>query len=403
MPSQLPSDLYLNKTLAFIDRLVYCREEYKWAMACALVVSHNKSAFGAVPYILATGAKPGSGKTLFAFDIPLLLADNVESVDKTTTQPGMNAMFLLRDTPNTAWDDIGKIFSSTGRGGSTSPFYTQLVRSYKKNATTRMSRNGAPVKVSTYGMAFLNGLDDAVPPDLFTRCIHFRMDEAPEGLNLLDVGDDIVEANAAILKEALHSFAGQNTEFFRAFMKGQVKRIHPKLVNRRRQLWGPLFAVAYAAGGQWPQRIFDAFVTCALDASERPVLLPEHHVTLDTAKVIMGRELDSVFVSDLMEALRELPEGQYYRDAEDEYLVKELFPLVLGKPARIPGTLLFGEQAGARGQALGYSAVPILMQAAELRDMLYPPMEADALDPLEEELAFTPAVTPLAMPRKAAA
>lgn len=403
MTSRLPPDFYLNKTLAFIDPMLYCREEYKWALVAALAVSHNKRAFSAVPYILATGEKPGSGKSTIAFDIPLLLADNIEPIDKTTTQPGMNSLFLLRDTPNTAWDDIGKIFGATGRSGATSPFLTQLVRSYKRNGFTRMSRNGAPVKVSTYGMAFLNGLDDAVPLDLWTRCIHFRMTEAPAGIQLADALDDVVESRAVILREALHSFAGQHGEFFRAFMKGRVNRIHPKLVLRRRQKWGPLFAVAYAAGGAWPQRIFDAFISIELDASEKPVVLPEQSVVLDAAKIIMRDELDSVFTSDLLEALRQLPEGNFYREAEDEYLVKSLFTEAFGPASRIAGTKLYGEHKGQRGLALGYSAIPVLKDAGDLRDILYPPMDTEIPDPMEEELAFEPVPTPAVMARKVAA
>jgi len=389
MSNNLASDFYLNKTLAFINRLVYCPEEYKWALTAALVVSHNKSAFSAVPYILATSDQPSSGKSTIAFDIPLLLADNMESIDKTTTQPGMNAMFLLRDTPNTAWDDIGKIFGNSGQNGTTSPFYTQLVRSYKRNATTRMSRNGNPTKVSTYGVAFLNGLDDAVPRDLFTRCIHFKMQEAPDGIDLLDTGDDQVERDAAILKECLHSFAGRNTDFFKQFMKTQVKGIHVKLTKRRRQLWGPLFAVAYAAGGQWPQRIFDAFVAIALDASERPPLVPEHRLLLDASKIIMRDDLTKVFTSDLVAALRALPEGTYYREAEDDTLTKHLFVEALGTAQRISGVKLYGDHAGSAGQARGYAAGPILEAAIELRNILYPPMDIpEAAE--DEDMAFTP-------------
>ena len=167
--------------------------------------------------------------------------------------------------------------------------------------------------------------------------------------------------------------------------------MQPRLEKRRRQLWGPLFAAAHAAGGQWPRRIFDAFVAIALDASEKTPLLPEQFTLLDTADWFMETGSDRIFASDLLTMLRAKPAGQFYRDAETEYLFRSLFPAALGKAKALTGTMLYGEHAGEKGRALGYSAVPVLRAAIELREMLYPPMAAPLADPLEDELAFEPA------------
>lgn len=403
MSDNLPSWYIPEKVLAFVDQLVYCKEEYKWALTMALAVSHAREWLTAVPYILATSDQPSSGKSTIAFDIPMMLGFNVESIDRTTTRDALNNLFLQRITPNTAWDDIGKIFGANGTNGSTTNFYTMLVRSYKKNAVTKMSRNGTTMSVPTYGMAFLNGLQNAVPKDLFTRCIWFQMEEAPDAYPLRDVLDDSTEADGKILKEALHGWAASRGPQFKQFMKDQVRRIHPKLAKRRRQLWGPLFAAAHAAGGQWPQRIFDAFVAIALDASEKPRLVPEQFTLLDTAKILIKKELGSIFTSDLIEELQALPDGQYYRDVETEYLVKNVLVEALGQPQAITTTMIHGPNAGIRGKARGYDAVKILNAAADLHDMLYPPMEQDIEDPLDEELAFEPVPTPKMMERPVAA
>ena len=37
--------------------------------------------------------------------------------------------------------------------------------------------------------------------------------------------------------------------------------------------------------------------------------------------------------------------------------------------------MLTGQYAGQNGQAKGWEAAPVLRAAADLRDMLYPPME----------------------------
>lgn len=393
MPNQMPSDLVPNKVRAFIEQLVWARDEYKDVLTMALAVSHAKNSFTTVPYILATGDKPGSGKSTIAFDIPMLLGDNVESIDRTTTRDALNNMFMQRDTPNTAWDDISKIFGANGTNGSTTNFYTVLVRSYRKNATTKMSRNGATMTVPTYGMAFLNGLNNAVPNDLFTRSIHFEMEIAPDGAASLlrDTQEESVEEDAKMLKVALHSWASSRGEQFRDYMKGKVRHVHPKLTNRKRQLWGPLMAVANSAGGEWPRKIFDAFISIGLDADEKPKLTPDQMVLLDSASVLMKAETRTIFTADLIEALRETPDGDYYRNVETEHLVDRLFPEALGKSKRVSGIKLYGPQKGAQGTANGYQAISVLKRAQELRELLYPVMKSDYTDPLEQELEFVPA------------
>jgi hypothetical protein len=388
----MPSNMIPDKIRAFIDQLVWCKDEYKDLLTMGLAVSHVKNSFTTVPYILATGDKPGSGKSTIAFDIPMLLADNVESIDRTTTRDALNNMFLSRETPNTAWDDVGKIFGANGTNGSTTNFYTVLVRSYRKNATTKMSRNGATVSMSTYGMAFLNGLKNAVPNDLFTRCVWFKMEEAPDGAASLlrDTQDESVEQDAKLLKAALHSWATSHSEDMKQFMKGKVRHVHPKLTKRRRQLYGPLFAAADAAGGEWPRKIFDAFVAVALDAGEKPQLTPDQQLLMDAASILMRTEARTIFTGDLIEALQEMPDGDYYRNVEQEHLVDRLFPEAFGPSKRVNGVKLYGEHKGAHGAAKGYTAVSILRRAQELRDMLYPPMEQDCTDPVEAELEFQP-------------
>jgi hypothetical protein len=396
MPSKLPNDYVPNKVLAFIDQVVYAREEYKHVMTMALIVSHARQFFGTVPYILATSEKAESGKSTIAFDLPLLLGFNVESIDKTTSGPALNSMYLERITPNLAMDDIGKIYGDNGMNGKMHPAYTIGVKSYRKNATTKMSRNGTMVRVSTYGMIFMNGLRNAVPHDIFTRCIWMQMEPAPEGIaqNLMPTDDDNIEAEARVLKEAIHAWAGMHGPEFKQFMKSHVRRIHPKLFSRKRQIWGPLFAAAYSAGGQWPRWIFEAFVAMALDASEKTPLLPEQFTLLDTANYLVKTEGRSVFTSDLIEALREMPAGQFYRDAEDEYLAKKLFPRALGPAQRVTGYMAYGEHAGQYGTAMGYDAFRVLNAAIELREILYPEMHGELEDPLEAELAFEPVPEP---------
>jgi hypothetical protein len=356
-----------------------------------LIVSHAIDSFTTIPHLIATATEPASGKSTIAYDLPMMLAHNMESYGREDTEPSLATMFYGREKPNLGLDDIGKIFGDAGANGKHLKIYAVLIKAYRRGSKMKMSVNRVNAQLDIYCMCFMNGLHKAVPDDLYTRAIHFKMEEAPSGLELRDALDQSTINDAKILKEAVHGWAGARREQFSAFMRGKVRMIHPKLEKRKRQIWGPLFAVAEAAGGDWPRRIFDAFIAMALDASEKPVLLPDQRVLMDTASILMRHEVSSIFTSDLIAELRAMPEGQYYREAEDEYLVTRLLPEALGPSARISGTMLHGEHAGRRGQGKGWKTARILMNAADLRERLYPPMTPMEDDETDAELAFEPA------------
>lgn len=389
MPSRLPADFVPNKVRTLIDQLVYAPDEYKDVLTGILVVSHNREAFTTVPHLLATANYPASGKTTIACDIPMLLAFSPWKVGRQTTEPALTSKYLERIRSNLVADDIGKIFGEGGVNGKTTKIYAILIDCYREDGTTSLQRNGVTHDLPTYGVAFMNGMRNAVPHDLFTRSIWFQMEEAPSGLGLRDALEDSVRADAKILREALHAWAGSHGAEMTAFMRGPIRFIHPLLEKRKRQIWGPLFAFAASAGGTWPRRIFDAFITIALDASEKPVLVPEQRCLLDVADLIMRRDLDRIFIADALALLRELPAGEYYRKAEDSHLITRIFPEAMGAAKMLTSTALTGAYAGQRGKAKGWDAVPILHAAAELHDMLYPPMPHEA-DATEAELAFEP-------------
>jgi hypothetical protein len=399
MTTGLPGSYIPDKVRAFIDGLVYARDEYKDVLTMMLAVSHIRDAFTTVPLLLATAETPASGKTTIAADIPGLLAFNPWKIGKMTTEPALRNKYLDRIRPNIIADDIGKIFGDNGTSGRSSMIYALLIDCYRKDGVISVSRNGASQDLPSYGMAFMNGLKNAVPGDLFTRAIWFQMKEASSGLKLRDALEDSVKADAELLREALHSWAGSRAARMTLYMRGPVRFIHPSLEKRKRQVWGPLFAAADAAGGDWPRRIFDAFVTIALDASEKPVLVPDQLCLIDTSEIIMRRGLASIFASDLLALLREIPEGDYYRQAEDSHLVTRIFPEALGEAKVITGTALTGEHAGQRGRSKGWEAAHILKKAADLRDMLYPAMP-HVLDETEQELAFEPAPDPRLLAKK---
>jgi hypothetical protein len=389
MTYTIPGDYVPNKVRALIDQLAYAKDEYKDVLTMALFVSYIREAFTALPEILATSEVPESGKTTLVCNIPLLLAFNPWKINRLTTIDAMRAKYLERVKPNPIFDDVGKIFNDNGTGGKTTWAYSLLTDCYTEEGVIEVSRSGINQRLSSYGMAFMSGLKNAVPYDLWTRCIEFaNMEPTPEGIELRDFGDPGIKEDAKLLRAAMASWAGSRAKNMTAYMNGPVKHVHPALISRKRQKWGPIFAAASEAGGDWPRRIYEAFVSIELKAAEKPSLVAEQHLLLDAADIIMRDGDDRLFATDLLARLRARPAGSYYRKSEDKILLKDKFTEAFGPPEMIT--------IRGVGRGLGYKAAPILEAAADLRDAIYPRM-TPVEDKLEAEFAITPLhpITPI--------
>lgn len=172
MTYKIPSDFVPNKVRGLIEQLVWAKDEYKDVLTMLLLISYIREAFPAVPHLLATAERPESGKTTIACHVPLLLACNGWKINRLTTIDAMRSKYLERAKPNPIADDLGKIFGDNGTSGKTSWVYSLLIDCYTEDGVVEVSRSGVNQRLSSYGMAFMNGLKNAVPDDLFTREIH---------------------------------------------------------------------------------------------------------------------------------------------------------------------------------------------------------------------------------------
>jgi hypothetical protein len=380
------TDFVLDEVYRFVSTMFWGPEEYRRALTLLLAVSHVKDAFSAVPHVLMTSDRPGTGKTTATKNIPLMLASRPWVVGRTTTEYALMNKFLDRNTsPDSILaDDVSKSFTESGTGGRGSKLYQLLVDCYLSNAKVSMSVNRVSTDVPAYAMAWMNGLNNAVPADLASRAIEFRLKPKPRKVKLQDALSPGVQAEGEILREALHSWARSNTAQLRKFMQSGALRVHPLLTDRTLQKWGPLFALADAAGGAWPGACMDAFQLLGLDASEKTPVLPFQQVLLDTAKIVMDAGVDRVFTADLVAALRERPE-EFYQQADDRYLVEQLLPRALGPVREMRGRSLDGTVV----QGAGRMAAPILRAAAELHEQLFPEPEETGPDAVQRELTLT--------------
>ena len=387
-------DYIPNKIRDWEAGLVYARDEYLDVHVMQLAVTHiatndDDGPFTTVGHCLGTGPK-GSGKSTLFTDIPRMLAFNPFSWSKDDTEPALQHAFDQRErVGGLVLDDVGKIFGDSGNAGKLSKVYSFIIKGYRRGATTQMSRNQVTVGTPCFTTVFMNGLEKAVPDDAWDRSIHYKnFRKAPSGYKLRDALSAKVHAEGELLKEALHSWATGAREFCIKFMQHDVHRIHPLLEGRRLQKWGPSFALAYYAGGEWPRRIFDAFLLMELDSGSRPSPVPEQKLLMDVGNVLERRRVRAIHTSDLIVALRELPESGLYKKSSDAEMKDMLFE-TLGESKSVKAVALYGPHKDQEGTAKGWQALPIIKAAIELHDMLYPPLEQMA-DDVDEEFAFTP-------------
>jgi len=383
-----PSWAVLDEISKFISYLMWMPAEYADAMTLILAVSHARDAFTSVPFALVTAEKPLTGKTTLGVKVPLMLADLPFKVGKATTEPAMMASFTdAEGTPNFVVDDAGKVFGDSGMNGRGTKLYGILVDAYLDIATVTMSVNRVKSEYPAFMVCFLNGLSNAVPDDVRTRCVPFRLNVKPPEIRMPNASSPAVRNEGKDLKEALHGWARANVRQMREFMTDGVLNVHPLLTDRLMETWGPMAAAAYAAGGEWPQRFTEAFLLMGLDAAERPAVFGYQQALLDTAKVITAQRVPPavVFAAELVPALRALPEGDRYRDADNDYLVKNLLPRALGAAENLTGRSM----AGQRVKGLGWTTPPVLEAAAGLRDQLFPAPEPAGPSAVQQALTLT--------------
>jgi hypothetical protein len=383
--STMHGDTYtLDSVREFIASLVYASDEQLDAMTCLLAVTHAVDAFTTVPRGLCVSNEPSSGKTTFGIDIPAMLAFN--GWDADPTEYALKSKYIEPKRVTLLMDEISKVFGESGLGGRQNKLYKILVEGYRNTATFSISVNRVATDVSSYGVAFMTGLGTACPADLRSRSVIFTMRQCPAGIELGDSLDPSVRVEGEALNAALHSWAMLRTDAMADFALNCLRRIHPKLTGRRRQVWGPLFTIAAMAGGTWQARILAAFQSMALDASDRPSLDVRQQILMDTADVLVTRGLSQIFTADLLVTLRAMPDRDIYRKMSNDYLGKK-FTDALGPSVVLRGVNMAGTPVTHKGRL----AQPILEAASALQTALYPPVADEAPDELELELSWASA------------
>lgn len=384
----------LDELRDFVSETLYLKPEQMDAVTLAIAASHAADAFITIPRVLVTAEHPQSGKSTL-LDVAMMTSGN--PLDGAGTAPGLTAAFINNDgrQPLTlVRDEISQIFNRNGLGGQKHPLYDPLVRGYRKSATHLFSSGHTANLVSIYSMAWLAGLGVACPADLRSRSIHIKMQPKPESMILRPTGAEDTLALGKVYQEALHRWTRAQFSFLKDYARNTpLHRIHPKLSNRRAEIWCSLFAVAAMAGGSWPARCLMAFEALALDESDRPVVTPLQQVLLDMADVFrVSGSAKFLPVKVLYDGLLSMPHaGELY----DQVSAKTLVDLM----QRAVGCDSTPKWDAGRGKTVRVRFRDDIVPAADkLMAALYPEPEvqSDAPEQWEVELGIADDPSPAA-------
>jgi len=375
----------LLETMSFGRQVLGVTQAQLTAMTLAGCVSHLASVdvtprpFNSALRVALTGDSRAGKSTGMRYGF--LISANPWMSDSTA--PGIRAFFNRKGPKTFFMDEASKTFGEAGLRGRSHQAYKILTEGFDWIGTLSFSVDRSLQEVSTFGVAWVAGIGEAVPHDVLMRSIRIRMEKSTE--DLADILDTDMWETGLAYRQAIHDWIMPNVEWLENFSRTEVRKLHPRLRGTIRQIWGPLFAIAHLAGGELPTLCMEAFLELGIDRNEKPKPTPGQQLVLDADRIIADNglaDVGTIFTADLVDELREMDDRDYHRKGE-QYLLQEI-ARHLGPARNIRGDNLLG--IVCRGK--GGDTAPIQARAAEIREKLNP---APAVEEAEEdELAMEP-------------
>lgn len=280
-----PGDLkyVLDETASFVQDHIAADQARTDAMVLYAAATHALTAFPTFGRMLFTSEHEASGKTMGMAVTAALCANPLDA--SGTSYALTSALAAAGNTPDQPaptlyYDEISSVFGKSGLAASRNPIADILRKGYKQGATSQWSVNRVNEKFSIFTPFLMTGLRVAVPRDIRSRCIPVVMEPGtPRKYFDARTAEPEAQALAACLAQA----AGKRLADIAAF---RARGIHPKLKDRKLEVWEGLFAVAYVLGGQeWLNRCLAAFKELSLAESDQVVLTPRQQTIKDIAAV----------------------------------------------------------------------------------------------------------------------
>lgn len=248
-------------------------------LACAL--THKTDDFRTAPRVLVLG-EMGSGKSQ-VLEVASYLVRQDKGAPVITgihqiTAPGYVANYKLDPYYVPMIDEINHLFGEAGGNGKQSEKRGLLNQGYKRRTAVHVKMRGdVPDRTPIFGVVFMAGLGNAAPPDLRERSVLINMAKLKSKPEFIaDFAKDGTEAAFNYARVSLASWIKRTGRL----SVTSVQDAHPKLFGRKLDVWGPLLAVAKAAGETWFKRALTAFEIIECEEA-LPVYVPEDQILVD--------------------------------------------------------------------------------------------------------------------------
>jgi hypothetical protein len=288
----------------FID---YCREYARvgedqyivfpaWVLHC-----HAFSAFTRTPYLNATSPMPDCGKTQFLEITALVVPDPMMASSCTDA---VLSRSINEDRPVLMVDEFDQL--QAGDKELLAAILATVNSGYKKSGCRYILE---PIKgggwqrkkLSTFCPKILSGIS-SLPATTKTRCVPWPMERLAPGDHVSDPDEYIIEPQAAKLFARAARWAAQHRDQIAAARPDSPQALR----NRQREVSRPLFAIADAIGGKWPEMVRAAVVRLFATVNAAPADDVKVELLASIREVFGDR--DRIASIDLEQALRAMEE-----------------------------------------------------------------------------------------------
>ena len=329
-PAPVATATPLDEMHEFLSQFVAATPAQLAALTLWVGHAHVLDAFRTTPRLLITSDAPGCGKSE-ALRRAADLVPRGWSAGRATKAAVTAKLNVGRDAkPALFIDEVSQVFGRAGHNGSQHPLYGVLCEGYKNPSTESFSAGRTAVEVDIFTAVAMAGRGNAVPDDVGERSIRIRMQPGtPAADYTLREHDPQSVMYRAAVGRYLRSRIGQIAAY-------SAKGLHPRLTGRTREIWEPLFAVADAAGGTWPQRCLDAFSDLVMDRGTSVIYTPHQLILRDMLRAAEEIGTEEIAGLDIIARLLTYGEALYTsmsRPALAKLMARAMEPV---QPVQLP-------------------------------------------------------------------
>jgi energy-coupling factor transporter ATP-binding protein EcfA2 len=223
-----------------------------WAAHTHLRDEDGRLCTDASPRLLLLSNEPGSGKST-VLELLNLLCPRTDGLIIEPTEAAFRSMMSV-ERLTMLLDEADVLF---GSGKRKEAIRAMVNASYTRNGTVRYMDRRQVVKANVFGPVAIAGLDKlekgtgGLLAAILSRSIILRMEKAKDVAGVPDITSSAVGQEAGRQGRKLLSLWASN---YRDVILAQEPEMPEGVTNRDAQIWRPLGQVAYAAGGDWPER-----------------------------------------------------------------------------------------------------------------------------------------------------